>query len=44
MGNERLSSLALLHVQRDIDINVEDIIDEFNRRHPRRLQLANILS
>ena len=39
MGNERLSSLALLHVHRDIDINVEDIIDEFNRRHPRRLQI-----
>ena len=44
MGDERLSSLALLHVHRDIDINVEDIMDEFNRRHPRRLQLANILS
>ena len=45
MGNERLSSLALLHVHRDIDINVEDIdVVEFNRRHPCRLQLANILS
>ena len=40
MGNERLSFLALLHVHRDIDINVEDIIDEFNRCHARRLQLA----
>ena len=44
MGNERLSSLALLHLHRDIDIRVEDILDEFTRRHPRRLQLVDILS
>ena len=44
MGNERLSSLALLHLHRDIEINITDIIEEFSRRHPRRLQLANILT
>ena len=44
MGNERLSSLALLHLHRDIDIRVEDIVDEFARHHPRRLQLVDILS
>ena len=44
MGNERLSSLSLLHVHKDIDINIDEVIDEFARRHPRQLQLANILS
>ena len=44
MGNQRMSSLSLLHVHQDIDINIEEVIEEFARRHPRRLQLANILS
>ena len=39
MGNERLSSLALLHIHQDIPVNVEEVIDEFARRHPRRIQL-----
>jgi len=29
MGNERLSSLAMLHVHRAIDINIENVIDMF---------------
>lgn len=44
MSNERLSSLSLLHLHQDIDINTSDIIDEFVRRHPRRIQLSNILA
>lgn len=44
MGNERLTSLSLLHCHRDIDINIEEVIDDFARRYPRRLQLANILA
>ena len=43
MGNERLSSLSLVHLHRDIAINIDEMIDEFARRYPRRLQLANIL-
>ena len=39
MSNERLSSLALLHLHRDINVKVEDIFDEFARRHPRTLKL-----
>ena len=27
MGNERLSSLALLHLLRDINVRVEDVVD-----------------
>ena len=38
-----VSPLSLLHFHRDIDINTDEIIDEFARRYPRRMQLANIL-
>ena len=44
MGTERLTGLALLHIHRDISIEFSDILDEFARRHPRRLQVANILA
>ena len=44
MNNERLTSLTLLHLHRDIDINIPDIIDEFSRRHPRRIELGDILA
>ena len=37
MGTERLTGLALLHIHRDIPLEVFDIIDEFIRRHPRRV-------
>jgi len=35
MGNERLSSLAMLHVHRDIDINIENVIDMFAKMKNR---------
>ena len=40
MSNERLTSLILLHVHQDIPVIIEEVIDEFSRRHPRRLQLS----
>ncbi len=40
MSNERLTSLTLLHVHQDIPVIIEEVIDEFSRRHPRRLQLS----
>ena len=43
MGNERLSALTLLHIHRDIDIDITEVTNEFARRHPRRMKLANIL-
>ena len=39
MSNEHLSSLTLLHIHPDIPVSIEEVIDEFSRRHPRRLQL-----
>ena len=43
MGTERLTSLNLLHLHRDIEVDIQAAIDEFARRHPRRLKMANIL-
>ena len=44
MGNERLTSLALLHLHRDINIDIPEVIDEFARRYPRRMEFLNILN
>ena len=44
MGTERLTGLALLHIHRDIPLEIPDVIDEFARRHPRRLNTSNILA
>lgn len=44
MGNERLTALALLHFHRDIPLDIDTIVDDFARLHPRRMELANILS
>ena len=41
MSNERLSNLTRLHLQLDIPTDIEEIIDEFSRRHPRRIQLSD---
>ena len=43
MGTERLTGLALLHIHRNIHLEIPDIVEEFARRHPRRLKLSNIL-
>ena len=43
MGTERLTALTLLHIHRDIDIDIPEVIDDFARRHPRLMKLANIL-
>ena len=42
----QLNSLSLLHLHRDIPIDRAAfiVIDEFARRHPRRLQLLNVLA
>ena len=43
MGNERLTALSLLHINRDIGVDIHEVVDKFARRHPRCLQLVNIL-
>ena len=44
MSNLRLSSLTLMHIHRDIPINENAIIDEFARRHPRKMELVDIFN
>ena len=41
ISNERLSNLALLHLHQDIPIDIDEVIDEFSRLHPRRIQLSD---
>ena len=43
MGQERFSGLALMNIHLDIPINIDEIIDDFSQKHPRRMQLENIL-
>ena len=43
MTTQQLTGLTLLTVHRDIPVDIGEAIDEFSRRHPRRLQMANIL-
>ena len=38
MGENRLSSLTLLHVHRNIEIDLEDAVDRYARLHTRKLQ------
>ena len=43
VGQERMDSLALSHIHRFVNVNTDNIIDEFARRNPRRLEFARIL-
>ena len=44
MTTQRLYGLTLLHVHRDLPIDIEAAVDEFSRHHPRRMQMVHILS
>ena len=44
MGQERLSGLALMNIHRDIPIAADDIVDNFARSHPRRMELVNVMN
>ena len=46
MTNKRSNGLSLMFIHRDLtkQLNVDHIIDEFAREHPRRMELANLLS
>ena len=43
MTNNRLIGLTLLHVHRDIPIDIEAAIDTFARMYPRRMRMTEIL-
>lgn len=41
MGKERLSSLALMHVHSDFDINIKEVVDTFNNANQRKGKCYN---
>ena len=43
MGEKRLNGLAALHVHNNISVDLEKIIDNFARKHSRRMSTINIL-
>ena len=42
-GQERLSSLALLHMHYQVKIDLDEVVNLFATKHPRRLELGTIL-
>ncbi|XP_006812758.1 52 kDa repressor of the inhibitor of the protein kinase-like [Saccoglossus kowalevskii] len=43
MGQERLTSLALLHIHYDKEIDIDCVVDTFAKLHPRRMGLQSVL-
>ena len=43
MTNSRLTGLTLLHIHRDISIDIDAAIDDFARMYPRRMRMIEIL-
>ena len=40
---DRLTGLALMHIHKDMIVDIDQIIDMFARKHPRRMKLECIL-
>lgn len=43
MTNSHLTGLTLLHIHRDIPVDIQAAIDTFARMHPRRMRMVEIL-
>ena len=43
MGKSRLSSLALLHIHYDHEVDLDEVVDCYARLHPRRLELDSLI-
>ena len=43
MTEERMNGLLLTHIHYDMELDIDRIIDEFARQHPRRMELLDIL-
>ena len=43
MTNKRLNGLSLMFIHHDLtkNLNIDDIVDEFAREHPRHMELVN---
>jgi len=38
MGQERLNGLAMLHINKDIQVRPEEVLAMFTKKHKQRLQ------
>jgi hypothetical protein len=43
MGEDRFNSLLLLYVHKDIELDIDNIIDRFATKNPRKMLLINPL-
>jgi len=43
MAQERLSSLALMHIHYDTEVDLDEVVTILSEKNPRRMQLTNIL-
>ena len=43
MTESRLTSLALMHIHYEQDVNLDTVVELFVELHPRRLQLSSVL-
>ena len=41
MGEDRFNALMLLYVHKDIELNIDAIIDSYSRKYPRRMLLMD---
>ena len=44
VGQDRLTGLALLHIHYSLELDLDEIITIFARKHPQQMLLADILS
>ena len=44
MVQDRLNGLALMHARREMELDLEQIINFFANLHPRRMRMENILN
>ena len=43
MTQDRLAALAQMHIRSNFDVDEERMVDQFVRKHPRRLELGTLL-
>ena len=43
MTENRLTSLALMHIHYEKDVNLDMVVDLFAKLHPRKLQLHSVV-
>ena len=43
MSEDRLTSLALMHIHYQHPVDLDEVVDIFSKEHPRRLHLSTVL-